>query len=136
MSQGGRVSEGAPVGGVDGGRRVGTVTMSVRPVEELVPALEAAGWRVGVVSGGTSKREALDAVGAALGFPAYFGRNLDALWDCLTDLDRPTALVWAGWEPLAVFAPGDWVALLGVLRARAEAAGEPALAVMFCVGTG
>lgn len=32
-----------------------------------------------------------DIVAAKLEFPAYYGRNLDALWDCLTDLaaDHP-----------------------------------------------
>ena len=31
-----------------------------------------------------------------LGFPDYFGRNLDALHDCLTDLSAPTRLVLTG----------------------------------------
>ena len=26
----------------------------------------------------------------ALSFPEYYGNNLDALYDCLTDMDRPT----------------------------------------------
>nr|NLI49368.1 barstar family protein [Propionibacterium sp.] len=111
----------------------GAVRLSVRPVEELARTLDRAGWRVAVVSGGPSKREALDAVAAALAFPAHFGHNLDALWDCLTDLERPTALLWAGWEPLAVREPDAWAALLGVLRARAEVAGEPPFSVVFCV---
>ena len=31
-----------------------------------------------------------------LSFPAYFGRNLDALHDCLTDISAPTRLVLTG----------------------------------------
>ena len=31
-----------------------------------------------------------------LSFPAYFGRNLDALHDCLTDVGTPTRLVLTG----------------------------------------
>lgn len=114
----------------------GAVTTSVRPVAEVVRSLDRAGWHVAVVSGGPSKREALDAVAAALAFPTYFGHNLDALWDCLTDLDRPTALVWLGWEPLAVREPDDWAGLLRVLRARAAVAGEPPFSVVFSIAPG
>ena len=31
-----------------------------------------------------------------LAFPAYFGRNLDALHDCLTDVSTPTRLILTG----------------------------------------
>ena len=31
-----------------------------------------------------------------LSFPAYFGRNLDALHDCLTDIGSPTRLLLTG----------------------------------------
>ena len=31
-----------------------------------------------------------------LSFPAWFGRNLDALHDCLTDISTPTRLVLTG----------------------------------------
>ena len=33
-----------------------------------------------------------------LSFPAYFGRNLDALHDCLTDIGAPTRLILTGTE--------------------------------------
>ena len=39
-----------------------------------------------VVPAAASKREVLVAFGAALGFPDYYGQNLDALNDCLQDL--------------------------------------------------
>ena len=32
-----------------------------------------------------------------LGFPAWYGRNLDALYDCLTDLHEDTELVLRSW---------------------------------------
>ena len=31
-----------------------------------------------------------------LSFPAWFGRNLDALHDCLTDIGTPTCLILTG----------------------------------------
>lgn len=34
-----------------------------------------------------------------LDFPDYYGRNLDALWDCLTGwMDLPLTLVWRNFE--------------------------------------
>jgi len=32
-----------------------------------------------------------------LGFPAWYGRNLDALYDCLTDLHQDTELILLHW---------------------------------------
>lgn len=53
---------------------------------------------VGVVEGVADRASALDAFGAALGFPDSYGRNLDALEDCLRDLSwlpaGPVELVW------------------------------------------
>ena len=37
-----------------------------------------------------------DYLSEELSFPAYFGRNLDALHDCLTDLSAPTRLILTG----------------------------------------
>ena len=38
-----------------------------------------------------------------LEFPAYYGHNLDALMDCLTEIRRDLALCLTGWADL-----GDW----------------------------
>ena len=48
-----------------------------------------------------SKLEFLDAVAAALSFPDYFGRNWDALDECLRDVTDPTILEWADAERFA-----------------------------------
>ncbi len=39
------------------------------------------------LSAAGSKEEVLDAIAAAFDLPAHFGRNLDALYDCVTDLE-------------------------------------------------
>ena len=39
-----------------------------------------------------------DYLAAELRFPDYFGRNLDALHDCLTDVSTPTRLILTGTE--------------------------------------
>lgn len=41
----------------------------------------------------TNRAEAMDCLGRTLAFPEWWGRNLDALYDCLTDLDHPVELV-------------------------------------------
>lgn len=47
-----------------------------------------------VIDGGSmSTREAAhDHLALRLGLPDHYGRNLDALYDCLTDLGRPVRL--------------------------------------------
>jgi RNAse (barnase) inhibitor barstar len=68
-----------------------------------------------------SKAQALDAIGAALNFPAWYGRNLDALHDCLTDLSwQPTGehvLIWTGHRQLEIADPDGYRAILEVLDA-------------------
>ena len=38
------------------------------------------------------REEAMELLGQALTLPEWWGRNLDALYDCLTDLGRPVRL--------------------------------------------
>lgn len=70
------------------------------------------------------------ALAQALDFPAWYGKNLDALHDCLTSLGRDTALVLQNWSAAE--------SLLGPYGVRAakvmtHAAGEnPRLTVEFC----
>jgi RNAse (barnase) inhibitor barstar len=55
---------------------------------QVAESVRQSGAAPHVVDGATvrTKAEAMDAIAAALSFPDYFGRNLDALYDCLTDL--------------------------------------------------
>ncbi len=42
---------------------------------------------------GLYSRDALhEYIGQQMRFPYYYGRNLDALYDCLTDITQPTAI--------------------------------------------
>ncbi|MFD8499809.1 barstar family protein [Amycolatopsis sp. NPDC059657] len=67
----------------------------------------------------TDKLSAMDAIAAALSFPEYFGRNLDALYDSLTDLSwlRPGehVLIWPGSDRLKETDPKAYLAVRGVL---------------------
>lgn len=68
------------------------------------------------------KREVLTRIGEAFGFPDYYGRNLDALADCLGDLAEPTALEWSGWETLQAADPAAFGKIVLVLDDRADVA--------------
>lgn len=63
----------------------------VADVTRLTERLRSAGWHVGAVDLADARR-AVRVIGHELGFPAYYGRNLDALNDSLSELKRPTAL--------------------------------------------
>jgi RNAse (barnase) inhibitor barstar len=97
----------------------GEVLRTADADDPVVDDLAARGFTVGRIDAG-DRRTTLVAIGRALRFPDYYRPNLDALWDCLTDLTRPTALVWTGWEDVAVGHPDDWAGLMGVLVDRVE----------------
>lgn len=86
----------------------------------------------------TTKAAALDAIAAALSFPDWFGRNLDALHDCLTDLSWLPAgehlLIWQHHDRLRMADPGGYA---GVRAALADAVaaehGEATLSVVLTV---
>lgn len=63
----------------------------------------------------------MDAFADAMNFPAYFGRNWDALRDCMTDLSwykaSGYALVLSYADSLSIFGQEDFSAVLGVIEA-------------------
>jgi RNAse (barnase) inhibitor barstar len=79
--------------------------------------------------------QALAAIGQALEFPPHHGQNLDALFDCLTDLswlpDGQHVLIWAHHQ---VLADHDWQAyhqIRSVLEDGAASGAGRRLIVMF-----
>lgn len=71
-----------------------------------------------------SKRTTLDGIAAALNFPEWAGRNLDALYDCLTDLswlpEGEHVLVWSRFQDLADHDPKAFGKINAVLRDASE----------------
>ncbi len=53
----------------------------------------------------TDKDGFMDAVSDALKLPGWFGRNWDALAECLGDAPTGTVLVWDGWRDMALTDP-------------------------------
>jgi ribonuclease inhibitor len=41
-----------------------------------------------------------------LNFPEWYGHNLDALYDCLTELEDPTQIILENWDHSVSFADG------------------------------
>ena len=60
--------------------------------------------------------------------PDYFGANLDALWDALTDLSRPTAVILDRWTEFARARPARWDSIVAVFAERCER--DPPFAVV------
>ncbi|MER5967406.1 barstar family protein [Streptomyces sp. NPDC002057] len=60
------------------------------------------------LTGVTDKAALMDRCAAVLDLPDWFGRNWDALADCLTDLPEPVTLVVTGWQEYARTRPREW----------------------------
>ncbi|GAA2834258.1 barstar family protein [Crossiella cryophila] len=86
-----------------------------------------------VVDGSTLRtgRAALAAFAEALSFPDYFGGNLDALYDCLTDLSwLPAVEHHVHWTHAEVLRRNDPDAFAGISEVLADAvAANPLLTV-------
>lgn len=89
-------------------------------VDDVRHAVEGADWAFAYVDGAgrESAADVLAAIGAALSFPEHYGRNLDALNDCLRDLPGPTVLLWDAWGGFAHAEPRRFAVMVGILAAR------------------
>ncbi|WP_328388657.1 barstar family protein [Streptomyces sp. NBC_00400] len=93
-----------------------------RSVAQALDAARDAGW-TGTsldLEGVADKAAFMDRCARALRLPDWFGRNWDALADCLTDLswcpaDRGRLLVVTGWQGYAAASPDEWSIVEGVL---------------------
>jgi RNAse (barnase) inhibitor barstar len=63
-------------------------------IEDLMKAAESAGQHFLYANLGEaqSKQEVLDKIAESFLFPSHFGKNLDALYDCMTDLVHKSGL--------------------------------------------
>jgi|APFre7841882630_1041343.scaffolds.fasta_scaffold114337_1 RNAse (barnase) inhibitor barstar len=76
------------------------------------------------LAGSSDKKDLLARIGAALGFPDWFGGNWDALYDCLDDLSWLKAtghlIVIENASALRVKSQEDFVTLLDVFEETAR----------------
>ena len=72
----------------------------------------------------SSDQNALVEMGVALGFPDYYGRNLDAFNDCLGDIEIPeeggVGIVLVGYDQFARLSPGTAHTILDILATNAR----------------
>lgn len=79
------------------------------------------------LAGEKTLADVLGELGKAFRFPEWYGRNLDALHDCLTDPDwqgpahhKGVIVVLAGLDTLRAKHPGDFANLVEVLQSACE----------------
>ncbi|MEV8319740.1 barstar family protein [Streptomyces sp. NPDC059900] len=118
--------------------------MTSEPLAPVLAAVRAAGLNaVSLDLGGVSDKAAfMERCARALSLPDWFGRNWDALADCLTDLagvpgSPGRLLVVTGWQEYAEAAPRDWIVAQEVFTDAVEYARErgAVLEIVLALGT-
>lgn len=105
---------------------------SALEVDDLARAVRTAEWEFGYLDGwqASTKVEVLAALGESLGFAEHYGRNLDALADCLADLTADQVLVWDGWATLARADEATFTTILRIFAAQRAMPASPRLLVL------
>lgn len=102
------------------------VFRAAEPPADLESAAQAVGLRVHAIdaSAARTKSQMLGLLGRSLAFPSWYGRNWDALEDCLTDLswlpEPGLVLRIAGFEHYAEADPDGFAILLDIFKTSAE----------------
>ncbi|MBX7468259.1 barstar family protein [Streptomyces sp. MAG02] len=94
--------------------------MTAHPFAGLLAGARAEGWATVVLdlTGVTGKAALMDRFARALDLPDWFGRNWDALADCLGDLPATghgRLLIVTGWQPYADARPEEWAIARDIL---------------------
>lgn len=117
---------------------------AAEPLAPVLDAVRAAGLSTVSLdlTGVSDKAAFMERCARALDLPDWFGRNWDALADCLTDLGwAPTApgrlLVVTGWQGYAEAAPQEWIVAQEVFADAVEYARErgAGLEIVLALGT-
>jgi len=78
-----------------------------------------------------SLAQVYDELARQLDFPAHFGRNLDALWDVLSnDIEGPLEIVWQDTELSRDTMGDDYAKLVALLEELAEERNDVALKLL------
>ncbi|MFJ3924424.1 barstar family protein [Streptomyces sp. NPDC090022] len=103
------------------------MTLDPQPLAPALAAAEEAGWTTVRLDldGVRSKTELMTRCAAALRLPPWFGRNWDALADCLIDLSwLPAApgrlIAVTAWRGYARARPADWETFEEILEEAVE----------------
>lgn len=118
------------------------VRRSAQPATVVAAQARLRGASVGVVGPVERRAELLTEIGAVLRFPGYYGRNLDALEECLTDLswlpEGEVVLVWDGDAALRRADPVGHASMMEILSAAVDAMAPTArpLRVVLAEGIG
>ena len=104
-------------------------------VDEIAESAASAGWQFVRIDGAqaTDKAAVMREMESSFGFPEWFGRNLDALADSLTDVrhEHGTVVLWDRADVFAGADPRQYNSVLSVLLSRSRSAvGGPFLTLL------